>query len=467
MTVKPLPDRPELAALRRGLAVHVPDADVYLVGGIVRDNLLGNIGNGDIDLVTEGDPIAICQTLYQAGISDFPPTVFTQFGTVMISIGGTPIEWVAARSESYRGDSRKPETQPASLLDDAMRRDFTVNSLLQNLRSGEVLDLTGHGLADLENRILRTPTDPNVTFLEDPLRLYRAVRFKFKLGFEFAPGLAEAVKRNAGRVSILSPERVRDELNQTILLPRADEAFQELMGLGLLQMIPEFSAMIGVEQGNYHHLDVWNHTLLVLKNVIRFDPEADLNVRWAALLHDVGKPKTRIKDDEGRTRFFGHEGVGAILAEQILRRLKFANSDAARVSLLVKNHMRLGMQPKLSAPAARRLVRDLEDNLENLILLVRADCAALKPGVKTINVDDIWNRLNEVKQETAKGRWVSPLSGQEIMDQFGLSPGPKVGQIKKMLDEKVLDGQLHQEDKRSAIELAKNWLALNHGTPGS
>lgn len=230
------------------------------------------------------------------------------------------------------------------------------------------------------------------------------------------------------------------------------------MDLGLMPAIaPEFIQMVGVEQGDFHHLDVWSHTLLVIENLWRVDSNApDVDLILAALLHDVGKPTTRTIDSEGRTRFFGHESLGEGLAREILRRWKLAERDIDPVALLVKNHMRLGSSPTFSKPAARRLLRDMGDQMENLLWLVEADADALRPGVRKIDLAPIRKQIEEVQRETPRSVLESPLSGMEIMAILGMQPGPEVGKLKSFLTEKVLDGELAPGDKAAAERLLKN-----------
>jgi poly(A) polymerase len=397
----------------------------------------------DLDFVVEGDAVALAQFLYKKKVSTIPPVIYPQFGTAMVMVQGVRAEFVTARKESYRGASRKPEVEPGSLLDDAMRRDFTVNSLLRRLDDDQIIDPLGVGLADLEARLLRTPSDPNLILSEDPLRMLRAVRFKHQLGATPVPEVWQAIQANKERLSIISAERIRDELLKMLLLPAGPDCLEDLRQLGLLELIaPELVAMEGVEQGHYHHLDVWHHTLLVMKNA----GHGDLVLTLACLLHDVGKPETKMIQEDGRIRFFGHEAVGASLTGNILRRLKFSNEDIERVMLLVKNHMRLGSTEHLTTPAARRLVRDLGPELDRLLALTEADANGLKQGVRRLDLLPIREKIEEVRGSSSKTLWESPLSGSEIMALTGVAPGPLVGKLKEFLAEKVIEGQLEPND---------------------
>jgi poly(A) polymerase len=423
------------------------EGDLFLVGGAVRDQLLGIPHEADFDLVTRGDSAALARLLYRRGISEIPPVTYERFGTAMVRVSGADVEIVTARRESYDEDSRKPHVEPATYEEDASRRDFTVNTLMRSVFTDELRDPLGQGLADLQAKVLRTPLQPEATFHDDPLRMLRAVRFRWKLGFEPAPGLYEAIRETRERLRIISLERVRDELLKMLALPDASECFRDLMQLGLIEMFaPELLPMVGCQQGNYHHLDVWDHSLLVLRNAGTGDPILSL----AALLHDVGKPPTRFVDEQGNVRFFGHEAVGAQMTLDLLRRLKFPQRDAERVATLVKNHMRLGSSPEFTPTAARRLIRDLDGEVERLLDLVEADANGLKAGVRVLDLEPIRKRIEEVKSATPRERLESPLTGKEIMELTGLPPGPEVGRLKQALTEMVLEGDLAPDDKATA-----------------
>jgi poly(A) polymerase len=302
-------------------------------------------------------------------------------------------------------------------------------------------------LKDLESKVLRTPLDPEATFRDDPLRMLRAVRFRWQLGFTYAPGLAEAVKDQAHRLKVISAERVRDELVKMLALPAASGAMKDLLELNLLvEIAPEMLPMVGCEQGGYHHLDVWDHTLLALDNA----GSEDLTTSLAVLLHDVGKPSTRTKDEDGRTRFFGHETVGEQMARRILRRLKFGNDIEDRVALLVKNHMRLNSMDRVTPSAARRIVRDLGPDLDRWLHLIEADAGALKPGVRALDLLPVRSMLESVREATPAETLDSPLSGEAIMGLTGLGQGPEIGRLKAALAEDVIEGRLEAGDETGA-----------------
>ena len=421
--------------------------DLYLVGGAVRDELLGRTPKEDFDLVTRGSSAELAAFLYDRGLARNFPVTYARFGTAMVQVEGVEIEIVTARKESYDEDSRKPNVEPATYVEDALRRDFTVNTLRRSLHSGQLVDPLGLGVSDLENGILRTPLDPAQTFRDDPLRMLRAVRFRHRLGFSPAPGLYDAIRIALPRLKIVSMERIRDEFLKMLVDPTGPEALDDLRQLGFLPYVmPDLAEMHGVEQGKYHHLDVWDHTRLVVRNIAEASPVLKL----AALLHDVGKPATRTIDDEGNTRFFGHEGLGAVMSETILRRLMMPERDVAAVAKLVKNHMRLGSAPSFSASAARRLIRDMGDQLEDLLRLVEADANGLRPGVRVLDLREIRERIEEVQRQTPRTSLESPLSGEEIMATLGIEPGRRVGELKALLTEQVLDGVLAPDDQDGA-----------------
>jgi poly(A) polymerase len=283
--------------------------------------------------------------------------------------------------------------------------------------------------------------------------MLRAVRFRWKFGLEPAKGLYDAIYMRRGRLKIISFERIRDELTKMLLHPTASDALDDLMKLGMFDAIaPEFKAMVKCEQGKYHHLDVWDHSRLVVANLVHSGIQ-DITVVFGGLFHDIGKPPTRTIDDSGNTRFFGHEAVGAEMTREILHRWKVPGDDIARVSNLVKNHMRLGSAPVFTDSAARRLIKDLGPDLEGLLSLVDADANALKKGVRVFDLAEIRSTIERIQTHTPIETLNSPLTGEEIMGLTGLSPGKKVGAIKKYLDEMVIEGQLQPDEKEKAKDI--------------
>ncbi|MBS1719883.1 MAG: CCA tRNA nucleotidyltransferase [Armatimonadetes bacterium] len=428
------------------------DGKVWMVGGAVRDTVLFGSEIKDIDLCTTLDASELVDLLWNRGLADHSPTHYGRFGTAMVHVAGEKIEVAITRKESYSETSRKPEVEPATLQEDAHRRDFTINALYWNLSSQEIEDPTGMGFKDAEAKVLRTPLNPESTFSEDPLRMFRAVRFRSRLGYAYAEGLADAIRASAHRVEILSPERIRDELNQILMGPRRDQALQDLLELGLLaEVLPELPPMIGVTQGSYHKYDVWDHTRAVVAAM-----EASRPVEaWAALLHDVAKPITRSIDDEGRIRFFTHELKGADMARAILNRLRFSADEIDEVALLVRNHMRLGNTVRPTPTVARRLLRDLGESLDSFFALLEADARGMKSEGKDFNLEPYREATRQVLSTTKVEMLDSPLDGKELMERFNREPGPWIKAVKARLTDAVLDGEIEAGDKDAAWALVE------------
>jgi poly(A) polymerase len=405
----------------------------WVVGGYVRDRLLGR-QHPDLDVVVEdGRGLELAQHFAQL-VGARRPALFERFGTAQVELVGQRIEFVSARSESYRPDSRKPDVRPASIEDDLRRRDFTINALLMDL-DGKVHDPLGQGIADLDARLLRTPLDPDTTFSDDPLRMLRAIRFAAELGFELEPSLLPAMRRLRDRLRppVLSVERVTDELRKMLVSERPRLALELMDQAGLLEVVlPELAATKGVEQTGWHTHDVYGHTL----GVIEASP-ANVTARLAALFHDVGKPVTAAPDGS----FHGHDLVGADMAEEALVRLRFSNAEATKVSRLVRLHMRpVFYQPDWGDGAVRRLARDAGPLLEPLLDLARADIAA-SAFPHPEKLDDLGARLKAVMAERPS-RLKPAVDGRDIMKALGLRQGPEVGRVKERLEELVLDGSL-------------------------
>lgn len=430
---------------------------LWLVGGYVRDALLGLPLPEDVDIVLETDALELANYLYEHRISRIAPVTYPRFGTALVIIGESKVELATARRESYPRESRKPLVEPATLREDALRRDFTINAILKNLHTEEVCDILGMGLQDLDQRLLRTPQEPAKTFSEDPLRMLRAVRFRHRFGLKPVSGLWGAIRSEAQRLSIISMERIRDEFTKMLCQESAAAAMQDLLDLGLLELFaPELAAMQGVEQGGYHEKDVWEHSMEVLDNAARLDigdEQERLRITLAALLHDVGKPGTKTIDESGRARFFGHERVGAEIADTVLRRLRFPLSVSRDVVALVRNHMRLGSMPVFTPAAARRLKRDMADATDTLLTLCECDARAVGRIEKGIDFESIRALLAQVEVETQDRGFESPLTGEEIMEVAQIESGPEVGRLKSLLVEAVLDGRIPAGDKAAAKSL--------------
>jgi poly(A) polymerase len=408
----------------------------WAVGGYVRDTLLGR-PRPDLDVVVEDGRALEVADGFAALAGARRPALFPRFGTAQVTWGDRLVEFVSARAESYSPDSRKPFVRPASVEEDLLRRDFTVNALLMDFE-GRIIDPLG-GRQDLERGLLRTPRPAEVTFSDDPLRMLRAIRFAAQLGFALAPDLLPAMRRLRERTAppVVSVERVTDELRKMLLSDRPRRALELLDEGGLLEtLLPEVWACHGVEQGGYHVADVFGHTLLTVQRAVELGPR-DLVLRLAALLHDVGKPATATPDGA----FHGHHEVGAEMAVAALVRLRFSNAEIDRVERLVRLHLRpVFYGPEWGDGAVRRLARDAGDLLWTLMALARADVAAsaYPDGWK---LDQLEGRLRGVLEETPS-RMKIPVSGHDIMRLRGLSPGPEVREVKEQLEELVLEGVL-------------------------
>ncbi|HEV7678533.1 MAG TPA: HD domain-containing protein [Candidatus Dormibacteraeota bacterium] len=434
-------------------AARAQDIEAYVVGGFVRDRLLGNEGK-DIDLlVVDADAVPLLAAL--ADTFDWSrPQVFERFGTAQVRGDGFIVEAVRARAERYDPESRKPSVTPGTLDEDIWRRDFTVNALAQTL-DGEILDRTGRGISDLYEGILRTPLDARDTFSEDPLRMYRAARFVAQLGFRLAGGVLDAMRAVAPRAEILSVERVAEELRRMLVSPHPRAGIDVLRDSGLLQVhLPELLSMIGVEQSGYHVYDVYDHTMVAVEHA-----PPDLLTRVATLLHDVGKPRTHAIADDGRHTFHDHPDVGARMSRTILERLRFANDEIDAVELLVRHHLRPIQYDATTFgdSAVRRIMRDTGEQRHRLLDVARADTrASAFPDLA--GIDGLGERMRHLEEESGAGavQYTSPLDGEEIMAMAGgRPPGRWVGAVKKALSDAVVEGDVPPGD----AEAARRWLA--------
>ena len=369
-----------LARLREATRHSQYENRLYLVGGILRDRALSLPPGNDLDLVLEGDAVALAQFLYKRGVAQHYPVEYPRFGTAMIHVAdpadpdasGSAVELVSARAESYHEDSRKPDVRPATLHDDVLRRDFTINTLLENLHTGEMLDLTGQAFADLKAGILRTPLEPRVTFFDDPLRMLRAVRFAARFDFEIETAAWQAICEEAERLRPpqIAHERIREEFVKIVRLPgrRLRRGLELLLASNLLaQFLPQMLPMIGCTQGNWHRYDVWTHTLVALENL---PDRANLETRLGLLWHDVGKPQTRATTSQAKgVHFYGHPAKGALLAREMMNHLKFSNEEIRDVTALVDKHMRLGeYRADWTDASVKRLIRDCGPYLDDLFI---------------------------------------------------------------------------------------------------
>lgn len=424
----------------------------YVVGGYVRDLLLGRRSK-DIDFVTVGSGIELAEAIASEK-KHARLTVFRNFGTAQVVMGGLELEFVGARKESYNRGSRKPIVEDGTLEDDLSRRDFTINALALCVNSGdcfgEVVDMFG-GIEDLHKGLIRTPLDPDITFSDDPLRMLRAVRFAARLDFTIVPETMEAIRRNAGRLEIISRERVADELCKMMQAEKPSRAWMLLSEAGLLPLVlPELDAMRGVETVKGRgHKDNFLHTLEVLDNVA--EKSDSLWLRWGALLHDIAKPVTKRWDDSIGWTFHNHNFVGGKMVPRIFRAMKLPMNDKMKfVAKMVDLHMRpiALVEDEVTDSAVRRLISDAGDDINSLMTLCEADITSKnteKVKRHLENFAHVREKMTELEERDHIRNFQPPVNGQEIMEMFGLEPTREVGMLKAAVKEAILDGIIPNE----------------------
>jgi len=442
------------------------EIECYAVGGCVRD-LLMHRSTTDIDVMVVGDGIRFANDLAtMLGIEKIIP--YEKFGTALIPYRDYQIEVATARSESYEKDSRKPTIQEADVETDAARRDFTINAMAISLNAERYGDLWDpySGLRDLRKQLIRTPLDPRETFDEDPLRMLRAVRFAAQLQFLVDNAALEAIKTERERIEIVSQERITNELMKILEAPKPSIGLLLLHETKLLDIIlPEFAEMEGIEErGGFHHKDVLFHTFKVVDNIAEMTDKLEL--RFAALVHDIAKPQTkRFRKGVGWT-FYGHDEIGARMLEDFAKRMKLSNAMKKYLQKMTRLHLRpISLaQEDVTDSAIRRLLVDVGEDLNDLITLCRADITSKNPRrVKRYmaNFDRVVKRMAEVKEKDKMAEFQSPVRGDEIMEVCGIEPGPLVGELKEAIEEAILEGEIpneHDAAKKYLLEIKDQYL---------
>lgn len=448
---KHIADHPVLNLIREVVEQH--ELEAYVIGGYVRDLLLQRQSK-DIDVVCVGSGINLAEKVKARFGKDASLAVYKNFGTAAIKSGDWEIEFVGARKESYRANSRKPIVENGTLEDDQNRRDFTINALAISLNSkslGQLID-PFNGLQDLEDKLIRTPLSPAETFSDDPLRIMRAIRFATQLNFDIEPDTFEGIQQVKDRLSIVSQERISDELNKIILSPVPSFGFKLLFSTGILSgFFPEMVKLQGVKtRDGKGHKDNFYHTLQVLDNICEMTD--DLWLRWAAILHDIAKPATQRFHKKAGWTFHGHEDMGAKWVPRIFKRLKLPlNQKMYFVQKLVKLHLRpiALVSERVTDSAIRRLLYEAGDDVEDLMKLCKADVTSKnhdRVRRYLANFKKVEEKMVEVEKKDKVRNFKLPVTGEMIMDTFGLEPSRVVGEIKNQIKEAILDGEIPNQE---------------------
>ena len=439
----------------------------YVVGGYVRDRLLGR-ATKDIDIVCVGSGIKLAEKVASRLYPHPKVAFYSRFGTAMLRHEGIEIEFVGARRESYRDDSRKPDVEEGTLEDDQNRRDFTINALAVSLAEesfGQILDPFG-GLEHLEQKLIKTPLEPGKTFSDDPLRMLRAIRFANQLGFDIDPHTFEGIVRYRSRIHIISKERIATELEKILMTPRPSVGFKLLFDSGLLKLIlPEVANLQGVEDRNGRaHKDNFYHTLEVLDNLCR--RSNNLWLRWSALLHDIAKPATKRYDRENGWTFHGHEWVGANMVPKIFRNLRLSlGAEMDYVQKMVRLHLRPISLTKeqVTDSAVRRLLFDAGPDIEDLMKLCESDITTKNPRKMARYLEGyeyLKERMSLVSETDRLRLWQPPITGEVIMQTFELQPSREVGVIKTAVREAILDGEIANDFDSAFARMLEEGLKI-------